>query len=170
MKKYLVESKGKKIKKVRGLQTITEEIGKERGNETVNEVELFTKEEQEIIINRLIQKVETYSKEKKLPTEYISRNCISDLEILINKGGAVVYKCLFSCKINTCTVSVPCVYNKHWQISNLERHLKLFHILPRKPNADKVEQLKKILEKGNKPNDTNNSCNNQIVDPITSSP
>lgn len=122
VKKYVDETTVKQKQKI-SLPTIIEE------NETV---EILTEEERTAAIQKLIQKVTKFSKKYRLSVENISENnIISELNVIINTSGSVVYKCSFSCVIDACKVIVFCVFNKHWQISNLERHIKT-HIEARK--------------------------------------
>lgn len=47
---------------------------------------------------------------------------IGDIQTCISRAGKVVYKCSVPCP--SCDSKIPCIFNKSWQISNLEKHLK----------------------------------------------
>lgn len=153
VKQYLQETKVKKTKKISNLPTIIEE-----GDETV---EIFTEEERNTIKKVLIEKVNKFLKKFRISGDHVSENSIiGSLDAIINNKGALIYKCSFCCGVNSCKVKIPCVFNKHWQISNLERHIKLTHVEARKPNAETVDELNKILASGSSISNSTSSRQN----------
>lgn len=155
--KYLDKSFDRKKPRNQGnLTTINED-------ETTTEVEILSEDELEKLKESLVNKVVNYLKKYNLSIENISLNNIKGtLDAIISSKGAIVYKCIFCCGIDSCELSVPCIFNKHWQISNLERHIKTHIVTTRKPDAQTVVQLQKVLSGPTK----NQSSNSAIVQPV----
>lgn len=108
------------------------------------EYELLASGEVENLKIALIEKLLKYCRKLNICTDNLTKDCIqTDLEIIINTRGETVYKCVVDC--NLCATKVPCIYNKYWQVSNLERHLKT-HEEPRKPDAQTAQKLSEILK------------------------
>lgn len=140
VKKYLGQSfENKKSKRFGKLSTIPEDL------ET--ETELYSEEEREQLKKSLVKKVLNFSKKFNLSVENISHNSIKgNLEVILKKNGVIVYKCTFCCSIDSCEVSIPCIFNKYWLISNLERHIKTHIVDTRKPDAKTVHDLNELIK------------------------
>lgn len=90
------------------------------------ELEVPTEREQNELKKNLITKVEKYSKKIKINDLNFPIGNIGDFDIFIGKTGGATYKCSVKCP--KCDIIVPCTFIKHWQTSNLQKHLRKFHI------------------------------------------
>lgn len=89
-----------------------------------NETEQSTDIEKKLK-DSLISKVVNFNKNNSIPSNNLSTNYISDhLEETINKSGRSVYKCSLRCHLCTEINLIPCIYNSHWQISNIQKHMR----------------------------------------------
>lgn len=87
------------------------------------EIELLSQSEEKALKEKLISKVTQYCIKNSVSIEnlYIA-NISNTLNPIIQNFGKIVYKTQFTCHL--CKVETPCIYNKYWQISNLEKHIK----------------------------------------------
>lgn len=83
----------------------------------------FTKEDEELLVSALIKKVNKFATNTiKLNDFMLPKTNISSLDICFNRANEVVKKCFVLCTI--CDVKTACIFNKTWQVSNFEKHLK----------------------------------------------
>lgn len=106
------------------------------------EVEIPSTDDLNKLKEALITKITNFCRKQNITVDKISNDCVKDdLQVIINTNGDQVFKCIFVCH---CEVKIPCIHNKYWQISNIERHLKIHKT--HKPTAAVNEQLTKILQ------------------------
>lgn len=159
VKKYL--EKNLSAKRNNRLPAIVEECSE-------TELELFSDIEKENLKKKLIEKVEKFSKKFNISTESLSQNNIrGDLDAIIKADNHIVYKCKFHCSIGDCQYITPCLYNKHWQISNLEKHLKTHIETTRRPNKAILSALDNILRPQSTDSSASGSCNKTNDNSIT---
>lgn len=83
----------------------------------------FTKEDEQLLKSSLIKKVEKYAKNIIKESDFkFPEDNISSIEVCFNKAGDIIQKCYALC--TNCNVKTSCIFNKVWQISNFEKHLK----------------------------------------------
>lgn len=105
--------------------------------ENIEEIEVLSEEKKYSLAKTLIKKIEVYAVKVNLDDINLPAENVSSIDTCINRAGAVSYKCTVKCP--ACEVKIPCLYNKNWQISNLENHLKVFHANKKSPNENQSE-------------------------------
>lgn len=91
----------------------------------------------------LVEKISKFCQKLNINIENLSSSFIGDnLDVIINSNGHCVYKTTCTCHI--CEVKIPCIHNKYWQISHLEKHIKTHQT--RKLEPEVVKELNQILE------------------------
>lgn len=120
----------------------TATTSKESENAIADQFFVYSEEEKAKLTNSLKSKIEKYLKKIDLNNFFISNDNISSIDTCINRAGKVVYKCSVKCPL--CEDSTPCTFNNHWQISNLELHIREGHANGKKvPNSLKRNPTKK---------------------------
>lgn len=111
--------------------------------ETIEEVTIENLEE-ESIKKVLLDKIKKFNRQNNISNGNLSNEHISEsLVIARNNRNEIVYKCSVKCHLCSADFYTPCIYNKHWQISNLEKHIKTH-------SRSSSEQCAKISEKNQK--------------------
>lgn len=105
-----------------------QEIGSEPqviGSE-VEVVELLTDDEINSLKKKLVKKLNSRAQSFGIETLFSVENIVSDLEPYIIQARSALNKVTYKCSVKCvqCEVSKPCTCVGHWQVSNLEKHLK----------------------------------------------
>lgn len=90
----------------------------------------------------LIQKLTKYCTKINLGVSDLSEENIGCIEIAANRAGVTTYKCSVKCHI--CDLKIPCIFNKVWQKSNLEKHLKNFHVTEKSASTNVINSASEI--------------------------
>lgn len=92
----------------------------------VEEVELLTESEISDLREKLIDKINYSVRVCGLQAVFSTAEVVTDIEPYISHSlknqKKPSYKCHVKCAL--CEKLIPCTHNSHWQISNLDRHLK----------------------------------------------
>lgn len=125
----LRKSKIKSKELSRDLDTITEEV------------EVLSDQELNKLKSILVKKIVNFCRKINVDTEKLSDESVGqDIDTIIKTNGELVYKTTFACPI--CEVRIPCIHNQHWQVSNLERHIKTHQTRKLLPQvAGKLDQI-----------------------------
>lgn len=143
------------------LPTITIETTSETtGKETVEEIEVpvqtlgkISEDKAVSLKKQLVSKIEKFVKKILCEKEFVfPEQNIGDFTFSLNKSCEIVYKCLVICV--KCKSETSCCFNKLWQISNYEKHLKKCFLKatpakqpslsgPEQKNTDKDNQKKR---------------------------
>lgn len=92
-------------------------------NQLVETLEInFTKEDENLLKASLLKKVENYAQTVLKSDLQLPEENISHLDVAFNKAGDIIKKCVVKCI--KCDIKTSCSFNKVWQISNFEKHLK----------------------------------------------
>lgn len=93
-------------------------------NTATDEVELLTPEELNKLKNGLIGKLNTNIKD--IDVQFTEQSLTTGIDAYISHGrktgNNATYKCIVSCVL--CEKKISCTWNKRWQTSNLEKHVK----------------------------------------------
>lgn len=111
--------------------------------------ELLTQDCKDKLKILLLTKVLKFTKKKSISSEDLTEeNILDNFEVTSNRYKQKVYKCSFKC--HSCSLCIPCIYNKSWLIGNLQRHLKTHNLEnshgARSINQTSKPQLEKILD------------------------
>lgn len=142
----------------------------------------ITEEDQQALQSSLIKKVEKYAKNilKKSDLKLPQQN-ISSLDVCLNKAGAIIHKCSVLC--TNCDIKTVCSFNKTWQVSNFEKHLKDCYLgkRPEKPletlsnhslqekSSEKTIVEKPIQENAHDLDSLLNKTSDELVDELNKS-
>lgn len=97
-------------------------------------IEILSEEEKTKLTESMIQKIVKYSVKIGLDGFILSVEDVSSIDSCINRAGTVTYKCFVECP--SCGLRIPCLFNKNWKISNLEKHLKDNHANKKIPSEN----------------------------------
>lgn len=114
-------------------------IEAERSN--IEELELLTDEELNVMKNELLQKLSALSHTISLGLKFEDKNIVTSIDAYISnnskklnnykKSNTPSYKCSVKCV--KCERVIPCTHNIRWETGNIEKHLKthtLAHVSP----------------------------------------
>lgn len=104
---------------------------KNNSDVAIEEVELLTEVEVEQLKISLIKRINDFF--KRIPGcnfTFTTHNIVSSIDPYISRNSRSLrgsqkksaYKCTIMCL--SCNIFIPCTFNKHWQTSNYESHLK----------------------------------------------
>lgn len=86
-------------------------------------VDILSDERKEELKRSLIDKLKNYCKKINLIDNITNESIVGVLNTSVNSAGKFVHKHQSKCPF--CAEKIfPCTYNKHWQVSNFEKHLK----------------------------------------------
>lgn len=124
---YLEEknSQTKNNKSSSAIQASSSKASSEVTDITVDNIDILSEDEKEKLKTTLKSKIDSYLKKLDFGDLLVSLKDISSIDTCINRANKVVYKCSVKCPV--CDHMKPCTFNKHWQISNLESHIRLEH-------------------------------------------
>lgn len=110
-------------------------------NTIAEEVEVLSDQELNRLKSILVKKIVDFCRKINDDTEKLSDESVGqDIDIIIKTKGESVDKTTFACPI--CEVRIPCIHNQHWQVSNLEKHIKTHQTRKLLPQvAGKLDQI-----------------------------
>lgn len=110
-------------------------------NTIAEEVEVLSDQELNRLKSILVKKIVDFCRKINDDTEKLSDESVGqDIDTIIKTNGELVYKTTFACPI--CEVRIPCIHNQHWQVSNLEKHIKTHQTRKLLPQvAGKLDQI-----------------------------
>lgn len=120
------------------------EAGSEvQSNETFEEIELLTEGELIILKEKLFTKLNQSEHAVRINAVFTEANIINAIEPYISHSRVAQRKPAYKCsvKCTKCDKTIPCTHNSHWQVSNLEKHLKL-HFEESAESSSSVETSK----------------------------
>lgn len=136
------KSRKKKQNHVNTVNTVSDG----ENQEAIEEIELLTSEELDELKKKLLgilnRSVESYQIKQKF-----TENSVSPIETYINNSRHLNKKPSYKCNVNcvACEKNIPCTWNGHWQVSNLNSHLKL-HKNSSNEQAETEKELNAVLE------------------------
>lgn len=104
------------------------------GEESREEIELFTADERSDLKKTLLTKLNASASATTLHSEFTEEHIVSTIDVYIstsqirrtnprkNISSRHSYKCTVKC--TNCDRVIPCTFTSHWQIGNLDKHLK----------------------------------------------
>lgn len=113
-------------------------------------VEILTETEISKLKESLLQKINVCLLSIGLDSVFTETNLVSEFEIYISntlkKLTKPSYKVLVKCIL--CDKRIPCTHNSHWQICNLDKHIKTHmnlsttaNIAPNKENSTNIQHI-----------------------------
>lgn len=126
--KDFINSKNKNFNKPKGQEPAREPVNEEASEE----VELLTDQEIQKLKKQLVEKLNKHIKVKS--NNFTENNIIGTIDAYISRSARVVSSRTASYKSNVkcsdCDKTVPCTFNKRWELSNLQAHFKAKHTKP----------------------------------------
>lgn len=97
----------------------------ERNRNNTDTVDFSSEEYKDQLKKALKTKLEKYGKGIFSEDFILPIENLGPFEISTNRANVTTFKCIVKC--SKCDIKVPCTFNKHWQVSNLQNHLKKNH-------------------------------------------
>lgn len=108
-------------------ETLSEDR-KEEENQPVEFIELLRNDEISALKDKLLKKLNGHLQSISIVESFSENHIIGEIEAYISQSRSAIkqHKLAYKCKVKCvlCEINKPCTHVTHWQISNLEKHLK----------------------------------------------